>query len=195
MSEEIKNEQATENKITLEAVKNYLESDSEGKKWLQAEKDRTVTKGIEKGIETWKENNLDKIIDEKIREKYPEETPEQKRLKDLETKLASVENARIREQLRNKALNELTESGLPTRLADLVVGKDEESTKTKLEMVKELWDNGMKQQVENKFKENGRQPAESPNKAEKLTKEQIAKMSPEKINELFDKDPGLFEKI
>jgi len=191
MSEETKNEQATENKITLEAVKNYLESDAEGKKWLQAEKDRTVTKGIE----TWKENNLDKIIDEKTREKYPEETPEQKRLKDLEQKLASVENARVRETLRNKALSKLTESGLPTQLADLVVDKDEESTMSKLDMIQQLWDNGMKQQVENKFKENGRQPAESPNKAEKLTKEQIAKMSPEKINELFDKDPGLFEKI
>src|SRR6056297_2767503 len=191
MSEETKNEQATENKITLEAVKSYLESDSEGKKWIQAEKDRTVTKGIE----TWKENNLDKIIDEKIREKYPEETPEQKRLKDLESKLASVENARVREQLKNKALNELTENGLPTQLADLVIDKDEESTKSKLEMIKELWSNGMKKQVENKFKKNGRQPSESPNKAEKLTKEQIAKMSPEKINELFDKNPELFEKL
>jgi len=192
MSEEVKNEEATQNKtITLEDVKKYLETDSEGKKWLQAEKDRTVTKGIE----TWKENNLDKIINEKISEKYPEETEEQKRLKDLEQKLASVENARVRETLRNKALSKLTENGLPTQLADLVVGKDEESTMSKLDMIQQLWDNGMKQQVENKFKENGRQPAESPNKAEKLTKEQIAKMSPEKINELFDKSPELFEKL
>ena len=191
-NEETKNEQATQNKtITLEDVKKYLETDSEGKKWLQAEKDRTVTKGIE----TWKENNLDKIINEKISEKYPEETEEQKRLKDLEQKLASVENARVRETLRNKALSKLTENGLPTQLADLVVGKDEESTMSKLDMIQQLWDNGMKQQVENKFKENGRQPAESPNKAEKLTKEQIAKMSPEKINELFDKSPELFEKL
>ena len=192
MSEEIKNEEATQNKtITLEDVKQYLETDSEAKRWLQAEKDRTVTKGIE----TWKENNLDKIINEKISEKYPEETEEQKRLKDLEQKLASVENARVRETLRNKALSKLTENGLPTQLADLVVGKDEESTMSKLDMIQQLWDNGMKQQVESKFKENGRQPAESPNKVEKLTKEQIAKMSPEKINELFDKDPGLFEKL
>jgi hypothetical protein len=192
MSEETKNNEPIETKtITLDDVQRFLNENEEGKKFLQSERGKAVAKGVE----TWKENNLNELIEEKIKEKFPEETEEQKRLRKLEQELQAERNERQKERLKNKALNELTQSGLPTQLADLVIGNDEESTLTRLETIKGLWDNGMKQQVESKFKENGRQPAESPNKVEKLTKEQIAKMSPEKINELFDKDPGLFEKI
>ncbi|MFC7442724.1 DUF4355 domain-containing protein [Laceyella putida] len=104
----------------------------EGKKWLQAEKDRAVTKGIE----TWKNNNLDKLVQDKLNELNPPETEAEKRLRKLEQELEKERNERVRESLRNKAYKQATEKGLPVELLDFLVADTEESTMENLSTLK-----------------------------------------------------------
>src|SRR5690606_40465389 len=58
-------------KITPEFI-DQLAKDEVFQKWLQSEKDRHFSKGLE----TWKENNLSSIVEEEIKKRYPEETEE-----------------------------------------------------------------------------------------------------------------------
>jgi len=188
-------EQQTEQKtFTVDDFKSFLESNDEAKKILQAERDRAVTKGIE----TWKTNNLDSIINDKIKELFPEETAEQKRLRELEQKYQNMEKKAKISTLKNKVLNQLTETGLSTKLADVLVGEDEESTMSRFNLVKEIWENSLKAAVEQKFKENGRTPSESPNKTnmtKPFTAQEIENMTFEEINAAYQKNPERFKNL
>lgn len=169
--------------LTPEGVKQYLETD-EGRKLIQP----TLDKYHAKSLESWKANNLEKLtqeaVDRAIAEKYPEETEEQKRLKRLEQELESERKARNREYLRNKALSKATEKGLPVDLVDHFLGDDEDATLQNISKLEETWLKQLNDAVENKFKGSGRnphKPEDKPNKT--LTRDEVAKMSREEVNE------------
>jgi hypothetical protein len=54
---------------TVEGVQKFLSGNEDGKRFLDSEKDKHLTKGLD----TWKANNLQKEIDKKISALYPEE--------------------------------------------------------------------------------------------------------------------------
>lgn len=139
---------------SLDDVKRFVEQNEEGQKWLQAEKDRAVTKGIE----TWKNNNLDKLVQDKLNELNPPETEAEKRLRKLEQELEKERKERVRESLRNKAYKQATEKGLPVELLDFLVAETEESTMENLSTLEKVWQDAQKKIVESQFKSNGRTP-------------------------------------
>lgn len=147
---------------SLDDVRRFLESDDEGQRWLQAERDRAVSKGIE----TWKQKTLPGILDEereKIRkEMNPEETPEQKELRKLREEFEKERRERKREAARNKALKLAMEKGLPVDLLDFIVSEDEEATMTNLATLESAWNNAKKSIVDQQFKDNGRKPVQTP---------------------------------
>ncbi|WP_425447748.1 DUF4355 domain-containing protein [Dethiothermospora halolimnae] len=166
-------EQDEKNKITLDSVKKFLEESEDGQKWLQSHTDSKVTKGIE----TFKEKSLPSLLDEqvnaKIKELYPEETEEQKKLRQLEDELTNIKKEKTKESLKNKAISLANEKGLPIKLVDFFVGADEESTLKNLQSLEEVYNAAVQKAVEEKFKNNGREPAPSKAKTDEEAKKEL----------------------
>ncbi|WCK55134.1 DUF4355 domain-containing protein [Aneurinibacillus sp. Ricciae_BoGa-3] len=110
--------------ISLDGVKNFLESNEEGKKYLHSYADSKVTKGIE----TFKQNNLTKLVQEEIKKMNPELDPKDLKLQELQNKFEALEREKTRETLTNQALKVATEKKLPLDLVNYFLGQDEEST-------------------------------------------------------------------
>lgn len=155
------------NPITPDGVSSFLETD-EGKKVLQPKLDGFFTKGLE----TWKTNNLSKEIDTEINKRFPQESEEKKLLKKLEQDLASEKSARVRQELKNKAMSQMTSKSLPVDLADYFIGTDEDSTTANLTKFETVWSTTLQKMVEEKFKENGRDPNNN-NNNNKITDEAL----------------------
>lgn len=143
-------------KITREFIE-QLAQDEVFQKWLQSEKDRHFSKGLE----TWKENNLSSIVEEEIKKRYPEETEEQRQLRELKTQLEQLQRERQREAIRNQAYKQASEKGLPLELLDFFVADDEEKTSANLEVFEKVWNAAVQAQVNQMFKANGREPHRS----------------------------------
>jgi Fe-S oxidoreductase len=103
-----------------------------------------------------------------------------------------VENekkARQRESLKSFVIKSLNEEDLPLEPADYLIGEDEEQTKTIVEKYKQAIKNDRKKVSEQLLKQYGREPAETPDDSNAITKEQAQKMArenPEKFNKLFE---------
>jgi len=170
---------------TPEGVKEYLETE-EGKKAIQPILDQYFNKGLE----TWKGNNLDKIkqqaADEAVKNAYPEETEEQKRLKKLEQELDQERKQRNREVLKNKAVSQATEKGLPIEVIDHFIGEDEDTTLENLSKFEQAMQKVVKSKVDGVFKEGGHDPHKRDKQTGVITREDISKMTPEEINQKWD---------
>ena len=123
------------NPITTDKVKNFVNTDTEAKNWLQSQKDSH----FDKSIETWKKNNLEPLVMDKVKEMYPEETEDQKRIRLLEQQLAEANNKEQRELLKNKAIEMATGKNLPANLVDYFLGKDEDETTANLAKLEETF--------------------------------------------------------
>lgn len=139
--------------LTPEGVTAFLATE-EGKKLLQPKLDAHFTKGLD----TWKGNNLAGLIEEEIKKKFPEETEDQKRMRKLEDELKAEKQARVRSELVNKATTIATQKGLPVELVAYFVGQDEDTTTANLAVYENSWQQAIQKAVEEKFKENSRDP-------------------------------------
>lgn len=167
--------------VTKDNVGEFIENNEV----LKSYRDQYFTKGLE----TWKQNNLKKIVDEKVKEANPEESDEQKQIRELKEMVENERKARQRESLKSYVIKSLNEEDLPLEPADYLIGEDEEQTKTIVEKYKEAIKNDRKKTSEQLLKQNGREPAETPDDSNVMTKEQAAKMArenPEKFNKLFE---------
>lgn len=113
-------------------------------------------------LETWKSNHLNQLVEEEVKKRNPpEETPEQKRIRELEEKIANGEKATQRAELKNKAMAYATDNKLPSKFASKYIerflGDDESSTTATLSELKTDLDALINDGVNNKFKENGRE--------------------------------------
>ncbi|MFJ7680341.1 DUF4355 domain-containing protein [Peribacillus sp. NPDC097198] len=136
--------------LTSDGVNSYLESE-EGKKLLQPKLDSH----FHKGLETWKANNLEKLISEEISNRNPSETPDQKRIRELEEKIAKSDAEILRKDLRATATDYLSEKKLPNFFVEQLLGNDEESTKANLTKFEEVWGSQIKSVRDEILKENG----------------------------------------
>jgi hypothetical protein len=168
--------------LTLDVVQQFVNENDDAKKWLQSLTDSRVTEAIK----TYEKKTLPKKLEEEINKRFPPETPEQKQLRELQQKLEQIEQEKIRETLRNKALSVATEKQLPTKLIDFFVGPDEETTLKNLSVLEETFSAAVQQAVEAKFKEGGRNPNPPSDPGQPLTKEAIEKMTPEEINKNWE---------
>jgi hypothetical protein len=168
--------------LTLDVVQQFVNENDDAKKWLQSLTDSRVTEAIK----TYEKKTLPKKLEEEIAKRFPPETPEQKQLRELQQKLEQIEQEKIRESLRNKALSLATEKQLPTKLVDFFIGQDEESTVKNLGMLEEVFSAAVQHAVEAKFKEGGRNPNPPSDPGQPLTKEAIEKMTPEEINKNWE---------
>lgn len=117
--------------VNVDNVKNFLENNEEGKKYINSYADTRVTKGIE----TFKQNNLQKLIDEEIAKRNPSTDPKDKALADLQKEMDKMKAESARKDLTNKALKLATEKKIPSDLVNYFVGADEETTKNNLDVL------------------------------------------------------------
>lgn len=144
--------------VNLESVKEFLEKDEAGKKYLQSLNDAAVTKGIN----TFKEKTMPGLIEEEIKKKFPDETEEQKKLRLLLEDQAKLRAELKRKDLLNKAISIANDKKLPLKLVEHFLGEDEESTVKNLELLETEYNNTISKVVEDKFKEEGRTPPTTP---------------------------------
>ncbi|MBS3945306.1 MAG: DUF4355 domain-containing protein [Melioribacter sp.] len=144
--------------VNLESVKEFLEKDEAGKKYLQTLNDAAVTKGIL----TFKEKTMPGLIEDEIKRKFPDETEEQKKLRILTDDQAKLKAEIKRKDLLNKATTLAVEKKLPLKLVERFLGDDEDATIKNMELFEAEYNAGVTAAVDAKFKENGREPGNSP---------------------------------
>ncbi|MBK5242055.1 DUF4355 domain-containing protein [Clostridium sp.] len=141
--------------VSVEGVKKYLSENEDGRKWLDSERD----KHLSKGLDTWKTNNFQKEIDRRITELYPAETDEKKQLRELNLKIEKMESEKQREVLKNKALTIASEKKLPiNQIIDLVIAGDEETTVSNINKFEEIFGSSVQLAVEERLKTSGYTP-------------------------------------
>lgn len=118
------------NGLTLEAFKSKLK-EKDFKAFLEGE----GGKDFEKRLKEWKKNNLEKELEPFIQEKYPDliTDPTQKKILELEKKLADEQKANARKDLITEAIKYANEKKIPSNLVENFLGEDLEKTKENLD--------------------------------------------------------------
>lgn len=133
-----------------------LATNAEVKSFLDSEKDKHHSTALE----TWKSNNLEDLVEKEVLKRNPQETPEQKRIRELEEKIANGEKATKRAELKTKAMEYAAEKGLPSKFTtkhiERFLGDDESTTTATLTELKDDLDSLIQEGVESKFKDKGR---------------------------------------
>ena len=141
--------------VTVDGVQKFLIENEDGKRFLDSERD----KHLSKGLDTWKSNNLQKEIDKRVLELYPEETADKKQLRELIVKFEKSESEKRREVLKNKALTVAAEKKLSiSNIVDLLIANDEESTISNIGRFEEIFGASVQTAVEERLKSNGYTP-------------------------------------
>lgn len=150
----------TLNPINEDVVKGFLENDEKGKGLASKLFDQKVSVSVKTFEKNFKEKTLPTLIEEEYKKKHPEETPEQKANRDLLEKVTKLENENKFSKLKEKALELITEAKLPfTKIVDKFIAEDEETTVSKIQAFKEIWDDEIKKEVDKRLAENsGRAP-------------------------------------
>lgn len=129
---------------------------------VKSELDSEKDKHHNTALETWKTNQLPTLIDEEVSKRNPQETPEQKRIRELEEKLANQEKENARKTLRENAVKYATGNGhdvtFATKWIDKLLGDDETATNATLDDFKTDFDALVQAQVEDKLKGANRNP-------------------------------------
>lgn len=116
-------------KLDKETVKNYLNTDNEGKSLLFSLNDTEYNRRFKKYKE---EGQFSKDWEEEYQKKNPTMTEEQKKLRTLEAELENFKKKELR-MTNSKQLKELNkEFGLPEEVFEMLVGEDLETSKTKI---------------------------------------------------------------
>lgn len=145
--------------LTIDDVKNFLDNNEDGKKYLQQYGDTRVTDGIK----SWQKNNLQKLIDDAVAKANPQETEEQKKIRELQEKFENSEKERARESLKNKALKVASDKKLPDELLEYFIGQDEETTLSNLDLLDKVFNgclaDGIQKGIDEKIKGGYKPPA------------------------------------
>ncbi|MDH2459442.1 DUF4355 domain-containing protein [Clostridium perfringens] len=136
------------NGLTLDAFKGRLK-EKEFKDFINGE----GGKDFEKRLKEWKKANLEKELEPFIQEKYPDlvTDPTQKKILELEKKLADEQKANARKDLITGAIKYATEKKIPTSLVENFLGEDLEKTKVNLDYFVESINPWVQEQVDERL--------------------------------------------
>lgn len=150
----------------------------------QAEFDRRVQKALGTAREKWELLMDDKLSEaDKLAKMNKEEKAEYLRQKQVR-ELSDREAAITRREFMAEAKNTLAEKRLPVGLAEVLNYADADSCSKSIEAVEKAFQEAVQAAVEEKLK-GGTPPKKAP-QGMNFTKEQVAEMTPEEINENWD---------
>jgi len=179
-------------KIELPEVVDFLETTDEGQRYLRSEKDRH----FDKAIETWKANSLPNLLKEErdkvTAELNPAETPEQKRLKELEDKLAeqerqskAKESELALERISNEAKDLLSGKGIPIALTKFVAKEDKNNTDANIAEIEKIWREAVNDAVAKRLRRDGVDPP----KSKQVSGDEFSKLpAPDRLSEMRRKN-------
>lgn len=163
-------------------VKTYTQEEVDA--LLQAEGDRRVTQALKKKEKEMSEAAKLSAMDESEKAKYQLEQKERD-LQERERILALNEN-------KYAAVKILAEKGLPVQLADFIVAPDADTTKANIKTVEKIMNDAVAEAVK---KQIGYTPGTSGNSKAPLTKEDVMKMSLREQQDLYQRNPDLYNQI
>ena len=157
------------------------------KTFTQEDVDRIVTKRLEKSNKQWQEkfNALEESI--KLQSMSEQEKANYQAQKELEAfeeerkAFYAERDAFNKEKYRATIEQELRSNGLPTDMADLLVGLDAETVKAKIDSMKASFTSQLNAQVQSKVQSSATTPVMPNEQVKPLTMEDIAKMSHQEI--------------
>lgn len=137
--------------LTLDAFKSKLK-DKDFKAFMEGE----TSKEFDKKLKNWRKDNLEKELEPFIKEKYPEliTDPTQKKILELEKKLADEQKANARKDLITEAIKYANEKKIPSNLVEKFLGEDLEKTKTNLDGLIETINPWIQDQVDKRLGQN-----------------------------------------
>lgn len=150
----------------------------------QAEFDRRVQEALGTAREKWKALMDDKLSEAEKLAKMNKEEKADYLQKKKEKELADKEEALTRRELMAEAKNTLAEKKLPVGLAEVLNYSDAESCNKSIDAVEKAFQEAVQAAVEEKLK--GGVPPKMAPQGTGFTKEQVAGMTPEEINENWD---------
>jgi len=132
---------------TLEVFKSKL-NDPDFKSFMDSEKD----KHLSKGIETFKTNNLEGLISARIKELHPDIDPRDTALAKLQAELAEMKAEGLRKELTIKTSKLIQAKKLPLELLDILIGADETATVNNLTSLEKIFNTHVEALVAERLK-------------------------------------------
>lgn len=163
-------------KLTIDDYKKLVSENESIKGYNQSNIDSAISKAIASHDEKFNKEKLPKILEEELKKRSNEGlTEDQIKLKELEEKLANIENEKIRMERVNKYTKTLTEKGLNPELIDFVMGDDEEIINANIEKITNILNTNVESVVKEKLKNSSYTPPATTNPGQlgKLTWEQV----------------------
>lgn len=158
--------------LTLDEVKNFIESNQEGKQYLQSYGDKRVTDGIK----SWKDKNLQTLInDEVLKATGKKKSPEQLKIEELEKKMLENEARAQKAEKVAKYKDVLAEKKIPMEMIDYFLTDDEETTNTRIDNFSTYVNDMVNSNVKEKIASGSYTPP-GENGAGDLTVDDLAKM-------------------
>jgi hypothetical protein len=140
-------EYAPQQEIGLEDVQKLVNEKENFKSWINSEKD----KHFSKGLETWKEKTMPSILDEEIKKRFPEADPKDIENQKLLARIEKMERDNLRDKLKNHALTVASEKKIPNKIIDFFIGDDEEATVSNLGVFEEAMESYIKSRVDERL--------------------------------------------
>lgn len=158
--------------LTLDEVRNFIESNQEGKQYLQSYGDKRVTDGIK----SWKDKNLQTLInDEVLKATGKKKTPEQLKIEELEKNFNEQKAKAERAEKIAKYKDVLAEKKIPGEMIDYFLTDNDETTNTRIDNFAAYVDGIVSTNVKEKIASGSYTPP-GENGAGDLTVDDIAKM-------------------
>lgn len=147
-SDEVKSYLQGFKSLDLDGVKSFLESDEDGKGYLQSFTDSKVTKGID----SWKTNNLNKLVEAELLKRNPKLTPEQLEVENLRKEIETIKSEKTRAEMTAKYKDVLNEKKIPSTLTNFLLGDDEDVTSANITIFEESMKSYIDAMVEERIK-------------------------------------------
>ncbi|MGH4125605.1 MAG: DUF4355 domain-containing protein [Clostridium sp.] len=153
--------------LTLDAFKEKMKTDKDFKAYADGENDKHYVKALK----TWKENNLEKELEPFMNAKYPDliKDPKDKKVLEMETKIAQMEKASARKDLLTEAMKYGAEKKLPAGFIDKFLGEDLDTTKANLDVLAIDWGKGLETSMNERLKSSSYVPGGTDKGGEKLS--------------------------
>lgn len=169
-NEEIKGLAKSLDDISIEDFKNILASNKEIRGYYTSEKDSAISKAINKHDEKFMAEKLPALVEAEIKKRSNEGlTEDQIKLKELQDKLAKMEQEKLRSDMSNKYIKVLKEKGLNTDLIDFVLGADEEATNNNIEKMATIFNSNVETKVKEKLNNSSYVPPDTKTTGGKVT--------------------------
>ncbi|GCD10460.1 DUF4355 domain-containing protein [Clostridium tagluense] len=156
-NEEVKNYIGGFNKIDMNGVKSFLETNEEGKGYLNSYSDSKVTKGIE----TFKTNNLQKLIEAEMLKKNPSLTPQELKIQELEKKFTDMEKSKTKTEQMSKYKDVLQQKKIPSNMVDFLIDDDETVTEANITLFEDSMKSYIEEAIKTKFGSNVHIPSDA----------------------------------